>query len=48
MDIQEVQWRRGLNLSRPEYRQVVGSYERCIGPSGFIKCGQFLNKLKNC
>ena len=48
MDLQEVGCcRHGLDRSDPGYGQVEGTCECGNGPSGSIKRGKFLGKLRN-
>jgi len=43
MVLQEIGWGHGLHWSGPEKGQVAGSGECGNEPSGFIKCGEFLD-----
>jgi hypothetical protein len=43
MDLQEVGWGHGLDLSGLEKEQVEGSCERGNDPSGFTKFEEFLD-----
>ena len=43
MDLQEVGWRDGLDVSGPGQGQVTGACECGNELSGFIKCGEFLD-----
>ena len=40
-------WGYGLNRSGSVWRQVAGTCERGNELSGSIKCGEFLDKLRN-
>ena len=42
MDLQEFGWEDRLDRSGPELGQVAGYCEYGDEPSGYIKCGKFL------
>jgi hypothetical protein len=41
-------WGHGLDRSGSGYGQVAGFCERGNKPSGSMKCGEFLDKLRIC
>jgi hypothetical protein len=43
MDLQEVGWGHGLDCSGSRQGQVAGTCKCANKPSGFIKCGEFLD-----
>jgi hypothetical protein len=48
MNIQEVGWGKELDLSDSGQGQVTGSCKCGNDPSGFIKFGEFPDKLRTC
>ena len=41
-------WRHGLDRAGSGLGQVAGSCECGNEPSGSVKCGEFLDKLRTC
>jgi hypothetical protein len=48
VDLQEIRWRRGVDLSATGQGQLTGCCEDGNEHSGSIKCGKFLEQLRNC
>ena len=46
MDLQEVGWGHGLDFSGSGEKHVAGSFDCGNKPSGYIKCGEFIDKMK--
>ena len=47
MDLKEVGWEYGLDRAGSGQGQVAGTCECGNELSGYIKCGEFLDQLKN-
>jgi len=48
MDLQEVEWRHGLDSSGSGYGQMAGCYKSDNEISGSVNFGEFLDKLRTC
>ena len=48
VDLTDVGWGDGLNRPGSGWGQVAGCCECCNELSGFIKCGEFLERLRTC